>query len=383
MQTTTKKREPPIAGLVWVKKRTWPPSPPPHSKPLTLVDLFCSCGGMTLGCWEGARLQNRRLDVRLAIDLMHDPLRVYARNFAAIASDIRQEDVSQLFDGNLGQQSTAKERDCMKRIGPLDLLVAGPPCQGHSDLNNSTRRKDPRNALYLRVARAAQVLKPKAIIIENVPAVLHDESNVVGETQRHLSRHYTVSEKIVEFSRFGVPQNRKRHILLAVRSNPFVLGHLDDVNRPKRALSDYLSGTIPTANPSALMSMPARLSPQNAERVKYLFDNNLHNLPNALRPPCHRDKKHAYVSMYGRMYWDRPAQTITSGFGSMGQGRYIHPNEPRLITPHEAARIQGIPDFFDFSSVPTFSSLREMIANAVPPQFTATLVARLIEHRVL
>ena len=87
--------------------------------------------------------------------------------------------------------------------------------------------------------------------------------------------------------------------------------------------------------------------------------------------------------MYGRMFWDKPAQTLTSGFGSMGQGRYVHPKKRRLITPHEAARLQGIPDFFDFGSVSTLSALREMIANAVPPQFTATLVNRLIEQGVL
>ena len=73
--------------------------------------------------------------------------------------------------------------------------------------------------------------------------------------------------------------------------------------------------------------------------------------------------------MYGRMYWDRLAQTITSGFGSMGQGRFVHPRRRRTITAHEAARLQGFPDFFDFTSVNKITALREMIGNAVPPMF--------------
>jgi DNA (cytosine-5)-methyltransferase 1 len=83
------------------------------------------------------------------------------------------------------------------------------------------------------------------------------------------------------------------------------------------------------------------------------------------------------------MHWDRPAQTLTSGFGSMGQGRYVHPRRRRLLTPHEAARLQGFPDFFDFSSVGKATALREMIANAVPPQFTAVLVQALIKAKVI
>jgi DNA (cytosine-5)-methyltransferase 1 len=83
--------------------------------------------------------------------------------------------------------------------------------------------------------------------------------------------------------------------------------------------------------------------------------------------------------MYGRIYWEKPAQTLTSGFGSMGQGRYIHPTRRRLLTPHEAARIQGFPDFFNFSAAATITSLREMIANAVPPQFTAVVVNALFD----
>ena len=372
-------RPSPVAGIDWVTRAEWPASPDRRWRPLTIVDLFCSCGGMTLGAWEGARVSKRRLDVRLAIDVMPEPSRVYRDNFSDVASNIKSVDVTKIFGGAEGRAKSTVESKWQKKIGDLDFLVAGPPCQGHSDLNNSTRRSDPRNALYLAVARAAEVLCPKSVVIENVPAVLHDKGDVVSTTRRRLEKMgYHVSAGVVQLANFGVPQNRKRHILVATQTGKFELSQLDNDIQPQQSLGNYLSGLEQSANTNGLMTTPARMTPRNIDRVRYLFKNELHDLPNEERPPCHRDKKHAYVSMYGRMYWNKPAQTLTSGFGSMGQGRYVHPTRQRLVTPHEAARLQGIPDFFDFSSVTTLSALREMIANAVPPQFVATLVRRLI-----
>ncbi len=108
-----------------------------------------------------------------------------------------------------------------------------------------------------------------------------------------------------------------------------------------------------------------------------LIDNDEHDLPNRLRPPCHQGD-HSYVSMYGRLKWKEPAQTITSGFGSLGQGRFMHPSLCRTLTPHEAARIQGFPDYFTFDAAVTRTELSVIIGNAVPPALAATLIARLI-----
>jgi DNA (cytosine-5)-methyltransferase 1 len=91
-------------------------------------------------------------------------------------------------------------------------------------------------------------------------------------------------------------------------------------------------------------------------------------LPNALRPNCHRDG-HTYPSVYGRLHWDRQSPTITTGFMSPGRGRYIHPSEQRVITAHEAARIQGYPDTFQFSAngtPPSKKQLSKWIGDAVP-----------------
>jgi DNA (cytosine-5)-methyltransferase 1 len=335
---------------------------------------------MTLGVWEAARRHRRRLEIRFSIDLAREPLAVYRNNFANFAHCVREDDVARIFSSHLGSKLTAIERYWTGRIGALDLIVAGPPCQGHSDLNNSTRRKDPRNSLYLRVVRAIEIVRPKAVIVENVPAVLLDKTKVVTQAVAWLKTiGYQVKDNVVSLGPFQVPQNRRRHFLVAVRDNDFEMDDLTRAGGKVPTVGKYLAGLEDEPDRRVeLFYRPAVMTRANKKRVEWLFKNDIFDLPDSQRPPCHRDKRHAYVSMYGRMHWEKPAQTLTSGFGSMGQGRYVHPRRKRMLSPHEAARLQGFPDFFDFSSAATLTGLREMIANAVPPQGAATIVDRLI-----
>jgi len=127
------------------------------------------------------------------------------------------------------------------------------------------------------------------------------------------------------------------------------------------------------------MNTAATPNPANLERINYLFDHDEYNLPNEQRPDCHKDG-HSYPSVYGRMYWDKPAPTITTGFNSAGRGRYIHPKRRRVITPQEAARIQGFPDWFCFTPDGMDigrQNIATWIGDAVHPilGYTATLAA--------
>jgi DNA (cytosine-5)-methyltransferase 1 len=131
-----------------------------------------------------------------------------------------------------------------------------------------------------------------------------------------------------------------------------------------------------------LSSAIPQASQENLRRMAWLIERGEYNLPNELRPKCHRDE-HSYKSMYGRLSWMHPAQTITSGFTSMGQGRYMHPDQARALTCHEAARIQGFPDYFDFGAAPTRSSLTRMIGNAVPPALACEVFRVLLQHHPL
>ena len=260
--------------------------------------------------------------------------------------------------------------------------MAGPPCQGHSNLNNHTRREDPRNALYLRAARAAEVLRPTLVVIENVPTVRHDKGGVVERSTRVLeAAGYSVSSDVLHLVKFGVPQRRRRHILLAAdndRIDLSVMGRLgsvcdDHAERSVRwAIEDLVDQTAQSGPDAA-----SRPTSVNLERMQWLIGRDKYDLPNEKRPECHQGP-HSYNSMYGRLRWDSPAQTITTGFGCMGQGRFVHPAKPRTITPHEAARLQTLPDFFDLDTGKGRGVWARVIGNAVPPLFVVHLLAPLI-----
>lgn len=371
----------------WVRLTSRPASPAKSTNCVKLVDLFCGCGGLTLGVWEACRRSRRRLQIRLAVDFAEEPLKVYRRNFDPIGKFIQQKGVQGILDGPCGAPPTPSETAWLKAVGEVDLIVAGPPCQGHSDLNNSTRRSDPRNQLYLRAVRAVELMRPRALLIENVPAVIHDRDRVIeSATELLAAAGYAVREQLVELTQLGLPQRRKRHLLIGALGRDInISGWLSAAHVRKTAtVGDFISGLEqePDRREGAFYAAPG-VTADNSRRIRYLFQHNLYDLPNRLRPACHRDKPHSYRSMYGRLRSDHPAQTITSGFGSMGQGRYVHPTQRRTLTAHEAARLQGFPDFFDFSDAGGVTALREMIGNAVPPQLAAIVVMNMLREQVI
>lgn len=344
-----------------------------------LVDLFAGCGGLTLGVAQATHGSGYALDIALAVDADPDAIAAYRANFPKATTVTGQ--VEDCFPGPLGSGQPGSLPASIDAV-PIDVLVGGPPCQGHSDLNNHTRRTDPKNALYLLMARAAEVLNPSIVLVENVPAVLHDSRKVVAEAKQHLQqRGYNVADAVINLQRLGVPQKRRRHVLLATESRlPSAEGVLEVLeNQDDHTDLRWAIGDLQAVKSDALIDTPSRPSAQNVERMGWLISNDEYDLPNRLRPKCHQDD-HSYKSMYGRLRWTEPAQTITSGFGSIGQGRYMHPELPRALTPHEAARIQGFPDYFDFTTFVRRSSLATTIGNAAPPALSRSVLAQLLPH---
>nr|WP_246311878.1 DNA cytosine methyltransferase [Leifsonia naganoensis] len=346
-----------------------------------VVDLFSGCGGLSLGIAQALSVSGRALDIRLAVDFESSAAAVYRANFPS-AAYVERSSVEGIFDGAIAAAPTAGELEWAEKIGPVHALVGGPPCQGHSTLNNHTRGTDPKNALYMYMTRAAEILRPDVVMIENVPAVLNDRfagRNVVEAARIELERQeYCVAHEVIPLHVLGVAQTRKRHILLATKG---AAPHPSEVfgSIVKNSVMHDVRWAIGDLEfvPAIGGDTPPKASATNLERMAYLLQNGDYDLPNHLRPKCHQGQ-HSYKSMYGRLRWDKPAQTITSGFGSIGQGRYMHPSQLRALTPHEAARLQGFPDYFDFGSVTTRTSLATMIGNAVPPQLSAAVFRELI-----
>lgn len=352
---------------------------------LRVVDLFCGCGGLSYGALLAGLHHNRAVHFKLAVDFNAAALAVYKTNFEKYAQAIKEEDIQALVTlSSKAASPTKKEKSTLGSIGTIDLIVAGPPCQGHSDLNNTSRRSDPRNNLYLAPARAAASLKPKVLIIENVPTVTRSAEDVVNQSRNLLERlGYFVEELTIDLTRIGIPQSRTRHVQIAsLKPLDNLLESIKHLKPKGVACYEYIRDLENEANADGdAFIRTTKLTEDNINRINYLFSNNIYDLPNSMRPPCHRDKEHSYVSMYGRLDPYRPAQTITSGFGSMGQGRFVHPTKPRMITAHEAARLQGFPDSFSFSNCTHVTKLREMIGNAVPPQMTQVIVSLLINYK--
>jgi DNA (cytosine-5)-methyltransferase 1 len=367
--------------LAFLRQATRPPYETGEAA-IRVVDLFCGCGGLTLGVAEAARRLGYSLEIPLAVDSDADARTVFEHNFPGATTKARA--VEELFAGELGSRPTPDEKALRRETGRVDILAGGPPCQGHSDLNNHTRRRDPRNALYDRMARATEVLEPSVVVIENVPAVVRDAAGVVGVAEQALrDAGYAVAHRTMNLGELGVPQRRRRHLLIAFADdskNPMEV--LDQLSSPCAEHSTrsvrWAIEDLEDLEPDNDFDRAPSPNEENARRIEWLFTRDKHDLDNSERPKCHREKKHTYNSMYGRLSWDEPAQTITTGFGSMGQGRYVHPSQPRTITPHEAARLQGFPDFFDFAVVAKRTAWARLIGNAVPPLLASNVATVVI-----
>ena len=349
---------------------------------VSVVDLFSGCGGMTLGIAQAAHTRGIALRVPLAIDVDADAISVYRANFEGANAIV--QDVMDWFDGDLRAALTIRERKTRRALSDgIDFLVGGPPCQGNSNLNNRTRGDDPRNALYSRMARAARVLRPRFVVAENVPSILNDRGSIVSQTVDAFRRaRYTVAHAVIDLRAVGVPQVRRRHVLLALRAGEkadpeAILLELASKVQSNRSVL-WAIGDLRKIESRRPLDEPSTISEDNRRRIAWLFNNVSYILPNRLRPACHRNNSHTYKSVYGRMRWGQPAQTITTGFGSMGQGCFVHPSKRRTITPHEAARLQCFPDYFSFEATAQRKAWSRLIGNAVPPFLTMRLAELLL-----
>ena len=360
------------------------------NKNITYMDVFCGGGGLSLGLEEALEHLRIRAKMLVAIDSDVNALKLTAHHFNPfVKSSSKAEKLIKYAIDPTGElkdfisKPKVVDNNISQFKNQIDLLVGGPPCQGHSNLNNHTRNLDARNKLYYVMPAFAIALNIPCIIIENVKQIVNSKENVVEITKGILKTHgYNVKEEIITATDYGVAQTRKRHFLIASKIKEPITEHMlsslkeeplsfNDINSDKPLIHD---------NPKILENA-ADLSEENQKRIKFLHKNDAYNLPNEIRPKCHQDG-HTYRAVYGRMHGDKPAPTITTGFRSPGRGRYIHPSEPRTINIREAARIQSFPDWYfkDIDSLGlTKTHLDKIIGDAVPSMMVFPLILSLYE----
>lgn len=364
---------------------------------IKVLDLFSSVGGLSLGARVAAELLGKGVRFEGAADTDYDALLVHRHNFGT--QHLINESVRDIVDFRVTtdtQDGKAQFRYAAmcgqgEMLGNVDLLIGGPPCQGHSTLNNQTRSDDPKNLLMLTMPAIAVAMGIPAVVIENVPNVINDTKNVVKITRELFENNgYTVSQGVLNAGELGWPQTRKRFFMVARLDGVSIdfVKLTQTFKMPGQPLSWAIGDLVETfgrnsnGSENPFNTVP-QMSAENQRRLKWLFDNNKFDLPNHERPKCHQNG-HTYPATYGRMHWDKPAPTITTGFLTPGRGRFIHPIEPRVLTPHEAARIQGFPDWFDFYAVPDKpllrSNLAKWIGDAVPSVLGASAVAAAISQ---
>jgi DNA (cytosine-5)-methyltransferase 1 len=253
------------------------------------------------------------------------------------------------------------------------LLAGCPPCQGFSRMRTRNRKraaKDDRNDLVLEFVRLAEGLLPKTILFENVPGLLHDER--FDKLVRRLERKgFLLNYDTLNLAKYGIPQRRRRLILVASR-----LGNLSlpEAKGPERDVK-WAIGSLPKPGESKdpLHSSLASHSPAVMERIKKIPKDggSRADLGPDAQLPCHREFD-GYRDVYGRMAWKKPSPTITRYSTNPSKGRYLHPEQDREISLREASLLQTFPSDYKFP-LEEFGrgAVASMIGEALPPEFAS------------
>ncbi|MDE2834776.1 MAG: DNA cytosine methyltransferase [Bacteroidota bacterium] len=248
-------------------------------------------------------------------------------------------------------------------VNSCGFVVAGPPCQGFSTLGKRNP-SDRRNGLSLELIRWVDAATPAAVVVENVAPFL--DSAACSTLTQQLRARFTVHSEVLSTVDFGVHQRRRRAFLVAARSaRAFMPGQVDSGCRNPREAWRHLPvrpdghnlHIAPVPSPLALSQM--RLLPPGGDKRDIL-----RQAPE-LAPPSWITCSDAVTDVWGRIRWEGPANTLRTCFQNPSKGRYIHPEQNRVITIREGARLQTIPD--DWQFVGSRTRVAAQIGNGVPP----------------
>lgn len=340
----------------------------------TVIDLFCGAGGLALG------LKNAGFKLVGSVEYDAKACVTYRKN---LGSHLMEADISTLSVEDVLAKAGLN-------VGECDLLAGGPPCQGFS-VQRRGSDEDPRNELVLQFLRFVEGVLPKFFLMENVSGLMSKRGmpflNVVIRRAEELG--YVVHIQKLDAADYGVPQSRKRVILVGERVQPYASRYSfpdsritnGDYATVRDAIGDLPAPPLDGSEHSQIPNhaREAKLSKLNIERIRHVPQGGGREyLPEHLQLPCHKNNpSHRHTDVYGRLAWDKPAGTITARFDSFTRGKFAHPEEHRSITLREGARLQTFPDDFVFFG--NREEIAKQIGNAVPPKLAKALGASIIE----
>lgn len=324
-------------------------------KKLTAIDLFSGCGGLTLGLTlAGFKVLAAIENDQLAVDTYkanHPRVRVYSTDIETVKAKPLRESLR-------------------LKSGELDLLAGCPPCQGFSALrtrNGAAQKRHRNNSLIKEMIRFTRAFRPKAVMMENVPGLAsHWSFQKLCRDLRRLGYH--VKWGVKDARHYGVPQRRKRLILVAgYRCDIELAEESDTIRTVRQAIGDLRK---PGESRDALQNLPEDRSAKVLKLIRAIPKNggSRTDLPEGRQLACHK-RTDGFNDIYGRMSWDAPSPTITGGCFNPSKGRFLHPTQNRAITLREAAILQTFPRRYWFPTGKSKESIALMIGNALPPTF--------------
>ncbi len=360
----------------------------------TVIDLFAGCGGMTQGF----------------VDAGFEPVAAVEFNLAAAATYAANFDPGQehTFYGDIAQWRGRRITDVVPT--DVDVVIGGPPCQGFSNLGTRDL-SDPRNHLWREYIRIVRKVRPKFFVIENVDRFLtSDEFRLLKmEVETGSLTSYEMTTAVLNAADYGVPQRRRRTIVIASRVGrptlPTPTHGGSESSRPwetvRSAIGEIPFQTGPASLPDSTVEffgetipgifkgMDLHLGRNPQERSLLRYDcippgGGRFDLPDELMPRCWRDKPTGTTDVMGRMRWDQPSLTIRTEFFKPEKGQYLHPewhaDKPnkrvnRPITHLEAAQLQTFPE--DFLWCGPKIEIARQIGNAVPPLLARAIAGHL------
>jgi len=342
--------------------------------PVSAVDLFCGAGGLTFGLLQAG------IKVEAGIDIDVQSKHAYISNNPGTI----------FLPWDVGRkQYTSIEK--LFTHGKYRLLAGCAPCQPFSKLTNGVKRHRAWSLLD-NFGRFIDRIQPELVTMENVPELADRGSEVFERFIRRLERlDYFLDWQIVHCQEYGIPQGRKRLVVLASRLGPIdvpagrypypsqwrsvrdTIGNLPKLKSGEEDVSDRLHGA-------------SLLSDTNLKRVRATPHDGgtRQSWPKKLVLDCHKKKSgERYYSIYGRMWWDKPAPTMTTLCTGIGNGRFGHPEQDRSITLREASLFQSFPRSYEFwpkDEKLNRSAISRMIGNAVPPKLAKSLGEAIMDH---